>query len=859
MLGTRTRNKFLRTRTRLGLGPSRTRPCLMGNHHQVVKSWLNDSVMTPIIVAGTGIEGSNSNQLSYPRGIFVDVNLDLYVTDCNNNRVQLFRLGNSNGITVVGRLSPNPTISLSCPTDIVLDDEKYLFIVDSFNDRIVGSGVNGFRCLVGCYGGAHLFNQPKFCSTPVWNRNGITFANQMALGSKPLTIFINEKNSVYTINKEKTQILIWHEGNIDPAMIILSDFYNPSSLFVTSNGDIYIDNGEKNGRVEKWISNTSTWVTVLFAYSSCKGLFIDTMDNLYCSMSNHHHVVKRYLYDRITTLAGVAGTGDKGSDDDQLNHPHGIFVDEKFDLYVADCGNNRVQCFRSGKSDGITVAGDKSFSSTISLNCPTGITFDAEKYLFIVDSNNHRILRLGPSGFRCVVGCREGVFQSTQLSSPFSLSFGHFGNMFVTDAGNNRIQKFQYLKNSCDMSSVVQWTNSSALTTNSQIYSRDCGQDKFYYDSFEVKVPESRYYTIWSSSNIDTFGYIYENSFDPLNPSANSSRKDNDGEFNGQFKFEIPLYVNTTYILVVTTFHPITLGEINITIWGLKDVTVKRLTPHKTLGSCFVLEYLGLILDTIRFQIIVPDEKKLRIIESIESVLHKRIINKRQLFSLLGHLQFAMRAILPGRWFLSFLITLSTSVKQLFHNVTVGQECKNDLMMWFKFPQLWNGVSFFMQPSLTLVSDLDLYTDAVTSLGFGIVYGNKWRYDSCSNAPLQEYFVNPKPSIAYLELYSAVVASLLWGKEWSSKRTLFHSDNTATVQIINKGRSRCPAIMKVMRHLTLQAAKCNFYVRARYVPGKHNVLADPFSCLKIQKFKALLPTADEFPVPVPHASQVIYL
>ncbi|CAF1206147.1 unnamed protein product [Didymodactylos carnosus] len=444
---------------------------------EVVKTWLNDPVMTSIIVAGTGIKGSNSNQLSYPRGIFVDVSLDLYVADCDNHRVQLFQLGNSNGITVAGSQSPNPTISLSCPTGIVLDDEKYLFIVDSFNDRIVGSGVNGFRCLIGCYGGGSQSNELSVPFTLsfdrsgnmfvtdqlnhriqqfqllenscVWNRNGITFANQMALGSKHLTIFINGKNSVYTINKEKKQILIWHEGNIDPAVIIPSDFYNPSSLFVTSNDDIYIDNGEKNGRVEKWISNTSTWVTVLFAYSLGKGLFIDTMDNLYCSMSNHHHVAKRYLHDHIMILAVVTGTGDKGSASTELNHPHGIFVDEKFDLYVADCGNNRVQCFRSRKSHSITVAGDKSFSSTIPLNCPTGITFDAEKYLFIVDSNNHRILRLGPSGFRFVVECREGVFQFTQLSSPFSLSFDRFGNMFVTDTGNNRIQKFQYLKNSC--------------------------------------------------------------------------------------------------------------------------------------------------------------------------------------------------------------------------------------------------------------------------------------------------------------------------------------------------------------------------------------------------------------------------
>jgi hypothetical protein len=296
---------------------------------------------------------------------------------------------------------------------------------------------------------ALTFNQPKFCSKPVWNRNGIIFANQATLGSKSVTVFVNRKNSVYTINKEKKQILVWYKDIIDPVMIIPTDFYNSSSLFVALNGDIYIDNGEKNGRVEKWISTTNTWVTVMDVLSSCYSLFIDTNDNLYCSMESRHHVVKRNLHEIIMTVTVAAGTGLSGSAANQLNRPYGIFVDWNLNLYVADCGNNRVQHFRSGKLDGITVAGRGSSNRANTLSCPTGITFDAEKYLFIVDSNNHRVVRLGSNSFRCVVGCREGDSQSTQLSFLFSLSFDQSGNMFVTDTGNNQIQTFQYSKNSC--------------------------------------------------------------------------------------------------------------------------------------------------------------------------------------------------------------------------------------------------------------------------------------------------------------------------------------------------------------------------------------------------------------------------
>ena len=87
-----------------------------------------------------------------PYGIFVDINFDLYVADCSNSRVQLFQLGQSNALTVAGSAAPG-TITLNCPTAIVLDADKYLFIADYNNHRIVGSGPNGFQCVVGCSGG----------------------------------------------------------------------------------------------------------------------------------------------------------------------------------------------------------------------------------------------------------------------------------------------------------------------------------------------------------------------------------------------------------------------------------------------------------------------------------------------------------------------------------------------------------------------------------------------------------------------------------------------------------------------------------------------------------------------------------
>ena len=127
--------------------------CSLANGHQVIKRSLNSSDNQVTIVAGTGCRGFVSDMLSYPYGIFVHINFDLYVADSSNNRIQLFPFGQLNGTTVAGIGAPG-TIALRYPTDVTLDADGYLFIVDRSNSRIVASGLAGFRCIVGCSGGS---------------------------------------------------------------------------------------------------------------------------------------------------------------------------------------------------------------------------------------------------------------------------------------------------------------------------------------------------------------------------------------------------------------------------------------------------------------------------------------------------------------------------------------------------------------------------------------------------------------------------------------------------------------------------------------------------------------------------------
>ncbi|UJR19301.1 hypothetical protein I4U23_022430 [Adineta vaga] len=286
------------------------------------------------------------------------------------------------------------------------------------------------------------FNQPNLSSAATWNRNGITFANESIVGEYPRSIFINTNNTIYIINQNRKRIVIWFNNSLKPTHFFPGNFSTSYSLFVTSNGNIYIDNGFLHKKVERWISKNMTFDIVMSVNSSCYDLFVDINDNLYCSMQRQNKVVKRDLKSSSLTPVIIAGTGNLGFASNELNSPHGIFVDINLDLYVADCGNNRIQLFQSGEINAITVVGTESLKATISLKSPSVIVLDAKQYLFIVDSWGNRIVGEGPYGFRCLIGCYGAGSRSNQLNKPITMSFDSFGNIFVVDNENHRIQKF---------------------------------------------------------------------------------------------------------------------------------------------------------------------------------------------------------------------------------------------------------------------------------------------------------------------------------------------------------------------------------------------------------------------------------
>ena len=293
------------------------------------------------------------------------------------------------------------------------------------------------------------YNQPRFCWNASWKPNATTFASSSIIGQNSSGMFVDTNNTLYVAGRTNNRILVWREGNVNFTRNLSGGLNSPVSLFVKTTGGIYVGNSNVNGRVDMWTWNGTNSTSVMYPSQACYGLFIDINNSLYCSIYSLHQVAKNSLNNYINTPVIVAGTGCSGSTSNTLNNPAGIFVDVSLNLYVADSGNNRIQFFTAGELNAKTIVINGS-TENITLSRPTGIVLDADGYLFIVDQNNHRIVGSGPNGFRCLVGCsKKNGSGLDQLKNPFSLSFDSYGNMFVADSGNNRVQKFILVTNSC--------------------------------------------------------------------------------------------------------------------------------------------------------------------------------------------------------------------------------------------------------------------------------------------------------------------------------------------------------------------------------------------------------------------------
>ena len=161
--------------------------------------------------------------------------------------------------------------------------------------------------------------------------------------------------------------------------------------------------------------------------------------------------------------------------------------------------------------------------------------------------------------------------------------------------------------------------------------------------------------------------------------------------------------------------------------------TVKRAFEHldiptaddKLEGPTTSITYLGILIDSTDLTIKVPHDKRTEIIDTLNTWSYRKKCTKRELLSLIGKLSFICKVIRPGRMFLRRLITLSTSVKQLHHHISLNKEARADIQWWIQNLPHLNQKSIIPELFTINSNDLKLFTDA-SNIGFGAILDNAW-------------------------------------------------------------------------------------------------------------------------------------
>ena len=116
----------------------------------------------------------------------------------------------------------------------------------------------------------------------------------------------------------------------------------------------------------------------------------------------------------------------------------------------------------------------------------------------------------------------------------------------------------------------------STLTSTSSSYCRveSCPGGLYYYETIKINVYTSGNYSIRSNSSLDTFGYLYNSTFDLTYPSENLLQSNDDGSGSRQFLLSQVLQTMNDYILVATTFDPAITGVFAIIVKGPAAVSL---------------------------------------------------------------------------------------------------------------------------------------------------------------------------------------------------------------------------------------------------------------------------------------------
>jgi streptogramin lyase len=373
---------------------------------------------------GSGAGGAGAGQMNSPQAAAINpFNGNLYVSDYNNQRIDVFNATNGAfikafGFGVTDGASSFETCTSTCragiagtgsgqlqyPWGLGFDGSGNLFVADEYNHRIDEFTAAG--AFVATFGWGVNTGAPAFevCTSSTCH-SGINGSGNGQF-SYPLSVAVDPSGNVYVDDYGNSRI-----QKLGPSPTFA---YAATVPFGTGNGQVY------------------------FPYD----VATDSSGNVFVADSNNNRVQK---FNSSVVYQQTYGTG-QGSASGQMNFPEGVAVDGPGNVYVADTFNKREEIFFPGGTVKSLFVSTNDTTDPL-FGAVDGMAIAPNGNIWIADYSNSRVLQVTPAGTVVKkIGRNNGDGPAGsgpgQLSGPTDVAVDGSGNLYVADRNNGRIDKF---------------------------------------------------------------------------------------------------------------------------------------------------------------------------------------------------------------------------------------------------------------------------------------------------------------------------------------------------------------------------------------------------------------------------------
>ena len=231
-------------------------------------------------------------------------------------------------------------------------------------------------------------------------------------------------------------------------------FADPYGLAFADSGTLYVADGGDNNRIRRLSSEGQVDTLAggaaeglrdgrgaAAAFHTPSGLALDAAGNLYVADTGNHAIRKVTPDGSVTTLAGNGTPGFRDGPAAQalFNGPLAVAVDGQGQGWVADSYNDRVRVIGSDGQVRTVAGGERPGWAdgplgVSRLDTPSGLAFDDAGTLWIADTRNDAIRRIGPDG-QLVTVWRSApdvpADKPALLRRPLALAATHDGHLYV--------------------------------------------------------------------------------------------------------------------------------------------------------------------------------------------------------------------------------------------------------------------------------------------------------------------------------------------------------------------------------------------------------------------------------------------